>query len=249
MSDGERVAPAARAKVPPRLTRILVLGAVIVLAPVVAAVATVVLAVAHYSEGLPSVEQLKSGYDPPQLTRILARDGAVLADVFTERRTLVSFAEVPDNAKLAFLAAEDASFYEHQGLNYFGMLRALAANLRAGATRQGGSTITQQVVKNVLLDPERTMKRKIRETILALRHRRSVALLLREEGARARAPGVRAARGAGGGAGAVLAAKEPRARPGSAQVRARTDAREGFHHEGALRRSEGRAAEALAGFR
>ena len=168
------VAPAARPKVPPRVTRILLLCAVIILAPVVAAVATVLLVVAHYSEGLPSVEQLKSGYDPPQLTRILARDGAVLADVFTERRTLVSFAEIPDNAKLAFLAAEDASFYEHQGLNYFGMLRALAANLRAGATRQGGSTITQQVVKNVLLDPERTMKRKIRETILARRLEQSL---------------------------------------------------------------------------
>ena len=74
-----------------------------------------------------------------------------------------------DVAKLAFLAAEDASFYEHQGLDYFGMLRALAANLRAGRTVQGGSTITQQVVKNLLLDSERTYRRKVRETILARR--------------------------------------------------------------------------------
>jgi penicillin-binding protein 1A len=134
----------------------------------------VVLVVRHYSEGLPSVEQLKSGYDPPQLTRILARDGTVLAAVFTERRTVVPFAEVPDHAKLAFLAAEDAGFYEHQGLNYFGMLRALAVNLRARGTRQGGSTITQQVVKNVLLEPERTLERKIRETILARRLEQSL---------------------------------------------------------------------------
>jgi penicillin-binding protein 1A len=173
-SDEERVASRPRPKTKVRLTRILIIAAIVVLAPIVAAVATVLLVVAHYSEGLPSVEQLKSGYNPPQLTRILARDGAVLADVFTERRTVVSFQEVPDNAKLAFLAAEDASFYEHQGLNYFGMLRALAANLRAGGTRQGGSTITQQVVKNVLLDPERTMKRKIRETILARRLEQSL---------------------------------------------------------------------------
>jgi penicillin-binding protein 1A len=142
---------------------------------VVIAVAAVVLVVSHYSEGLPSVDQLKSGYNPPQLTRILARDGAVLADVFTERRTVIPFSEIPDHAKLSFLAAEDASFYEHRGLNYFGMLRALFANLRAGATRQGGSTITQQVVKNVLLDPERTFDRKIRETILARRLEQSLS--------------------------------------------------------------------------
>jgi penicillin-binding protein 1A len=172
--ERDRVATPRPAKAPPRLGRILLVIGVVTLAPVALVVAAVLLVVAHYSEGLPSVEQLKSGYDPPQLTRILARDGTVLADVFTERRTLVSFAEVPDNAKLSFLAAEDASFYEHQGLNYFGMLRALAANLRAGSTRQGGSTITQQVVKNVLLDPERTMKRKIRETILARRLEQSL---------------------------------------------------------------------------
>jgi penicillin-binding protein 1A len=67
------------------------------------------------------------------------------------------------------LAAEDATFYEHQGLNYFGMLRALFANLRAHTTRQGASTITQPVVKNILLSPERTYQRKIKETILAKR--------------------------------------------------------------------------------
>jgi penicillin-binding protein 1A len=71
--------------------------------------------------------------------------------------------------KLAFLAAEDAAFYQHEGLNYLGMLRALAVNLRSGRSRQGASTITQQVVKNVLLAPERTYERKIKETILARR--------------------------------------------------------------------------------
>ncbi|MFO0564216.1 MAG: PBP1A family penicillin-binding protein [Polyangiaceae bacterium] len=130
---------------------------------------TVFLVIRHHEAELPSVEQLRSGYQPPQVTRILARDGSQLASVFTERRTVVRLSEVSDVAKLAFLAAEDASFYEHQGLDYFGMLRALLANLRAGRTVQGGSTITQQVVKNLLLDPERTYKRKIRETILARR--------------------------------------------------------------------------------
>lgn len=138
------------------------------LAAVLGAVA-VVAVIAHYSSHLPSVASLKGNYRPPEVTRIRAGDGTLLANVFTERRTVIAFDEIPDHAKLAFLAAEDATFYEHEGLDYFGMFRALVANLRAGATRQGGSTITQQVVKNVLLDPERTYERKIKETILARR--------------------------------------------------------------------------------
>src|SRR5690606_16368893 len=129
----------------------------------------IVLAVARYEAKLPSVEELKSGYDPPQVTRVLSRDGKLLGSMFTERRTVVPFSEIPKHVKLAFLAAEDASFYEHEGLDYFGMLRALFANVRAGQKRQGASTITQQVVKNLFLTPERTYERKIKETILARR--------------------------------------------------------------------------------
>ncbi len=130
---------------------------------------SVVLVVHHYERGLPDVTTLRTGYEPPQVTRVLARDGSLLASLFVERRTLIKLQELPDHVKLAFLAAEDAHFYEHEGLNYLGMLRALVANLRAGRTRQGGSTITQQVVKNVLLEPDRSYERKIRETILARR--------------------------------------------------------------------------------
>ncbi len=132
-------------------------------------VLAVLLVIRHYEGGLPDVHDLRTHYQPSQVTRVLARDGTVLASLFVERRTVIPFADVPSHAKLAFLAAEDAQFYEHQGLNYFGMLRALSANLRAGHTRQGASTITQQVVKNVLLDSERTYQRKIKETILARR--------------------------------------------------------------------------------
>jgi penicillin-binding protein 1A len=127
------------------------------------------LVIRHFETGLPDVHDLRAHYQPPQVTRVLARDGTVLASLFVERRTVIPFDEIPSHAKLAFLAAEDAQFYEHQGLNYFGMLRALFANLRAGHTKQGASTITQQVVKNVLLDSERTYQRKIKETILARR--------------------------------------------------------------------------------
>jgi penicillin-binding protein 1A len=134
-----------------------------------AAVAAVFLVVRHYETNLPSIHDLKGNYRPPQVTRVLARDGTLLAELFTERRTVISIASLPPHVKLAILAAEDAGFYEHEGLNYWGMLRALAVNLRSGRRRQGGSTITQQVVKNLVLDPERSYQRKIREVILARR--------------------------------------------------------------------------------
>lgn len=152
-----------------RLRRWLRRALVFTLACALAGVGTVALVVRHYESGLPSVEQLRAGYDPPLVTRILARDGSLLAELYIERRTYVPISEVPKHVRFAFVAAEDARFYQHEGLNYFGMLRALIANVRAGHTVQGGSTITQQVVKNTLLDPERTYERKIKETILARR--------------------------------------------------------------------------------
>jgi penicillin-binding protein 1A len=135
----------------------------------VTAIIAVVVLLRYYESRLPSMERLRNGYQPAQVTRVLARDGTVLGSIFTERRTVVPFADLPAHVKLAFLAGEDAEFYEHQGLNYFGMVRALLANLKAHSTRQGASTITQQVVKNLLLSPERTYERKIKEAILAKR--------------------------------------------------------------------------------
>jgi len=126
------------------------------------------LVIRHYEANLPAIADLKGNYNPPQVTRILARDGTtLLAEIFTERRTVIPIATLPAHVKLAVLAAEDAGFYEHEGLNYYGMLRAFIVNLRSMRTRQGGSTITQQVVKNLLLDPERSFRRKMREVILA----------------------------------------------------------------------------------
>ncbi len=122
----------------------------------------------YFSRDLPSVETLRTAYRPPQVTRILARDGTPLAELFTERRTVIPITDLPGHVKLAFLAAEDARFFEHQGVNYMGILRALIANVRAGQTVQGGSTITQQVVKNLVLSDERSLRRKIREALLAL---------------------------------------------------------------------------------
>jgi penicillin-binding protein 1A len=135
---------------------------------VVGAIA-VALVVRHFEAGLPGVSELKT-YQAPQVTRVLARDGTLLAELFTQRRTVVPIETLPAHVKLAVLAAEDAGFYEHQGLNYWGIARAFLVNLRFHGTRQGGSTITQQVVKNLLLNSrERTIARKIREALLARR--------------------------------------------------------------------------------
>ncbi len=138
----------------------------------VLAIASVIgfwIMVKHYEEDLPSVADLKGNYHPAQTTRVLAKDGTLLAEIFTERRTVVSIASLPPHVKLAFLAAEDANFYEHDGLNYWGIARAMLVNLKSGKFKQGGSTITQQVVKNLLLDQEKTFRRKIREALLARR--------------------------------------------------------------------------------
>ena len=123
---------------------------------------------AYFSRELPSVSTLRD-YRPPQTTRVYDRHRKVVGEIFTERRTVIPMTQVPRHAVLAVLAAEDADFYEHEGLDYYGILRAIGRDIAARRAAQGGSTITQQVVKLMLLTPERTVSRKIRELILARR--------------------------------------------------------------------------------
>ncbi|MGB5546189.1 MAG: transglycosylase domain-containing protein, partial [Polyangiales bacterium] len=123
---------------------------------------------AYFSRDLPSVSSLRD-YTPPQTTRVYDRNKKVIGEIFAERRTVIPMSEVPRNVVLSVLAAEDADFYEHEGLDYRGMMRAVGRDIIAGRAAQGGSTITQQVVKLMLLTPERTLQRKVRELILARR--------------------------------------------------------------------------------
>ncbi len=169
-------APPAAAARPTPLSRLLWWGKRVGAALAVLALLAVLgfwQTIRHYEADLPSIDDLKR-YNPPQVTRVLARDGTLLGELFVERRTLVPIAAIPNEMKLAALAAEDANFYEHDGLNYLGMVRAILVNLRSTRARQGGSTITQQVVKNVLLTPEKTFDRKMREAILAHRIEREL---------------------------------------------------------------------------
>ena len=129
---------------------------------------TLVGGYAYFSRGLPSVATLRD-YRPPQTTRVYDRHREVIGEIFTERRTVIPMSEVPRHVVLSVLAAEDADFYEHEGLDYTGILRAIGRDIMEGRAAQGGSTITQQVVKLMLLTPERTISRKLRELILARR--------------------------------------------------------------------------------
>jgi len=116
---------------------------------------------------LPAVTELLD-YRPPMATRVLASDGTPIGEFYVERRYLVPIADVPAPVRRAFLAAEDAEFYRHPGIDVTGIMRAVIANVRHGEIVQGASTITQQVVKQLLLTSERSFERKGKEMILAV---------------------------------------------------------------------------------
>ncbi len=102
-------------------------------------------------------------------SKILARDGTVLFKFYeTENRSLITLEELPQDLINATIAIEDKNFYQHQGFSLRGIIRATIANSQGRAIEQGGSTITQQLVKNRLLTPEKTLKRKLREVILSI---------------------------------------------------------------------------------
>ena len=120
-----------------------------------------------YGQDLPDIYALKS-YRPSLVTRLYDTHDTLIAEYYVEKRILTDLEDIPQTLVLATLAVEDASFYEHHGLNVEGIIRAAWANFRAGRVVQGGSSITQQVVKQTLLTPERKLERKIKEAILAL---------------------------------------------------------------------------------
>lgn len=122
----------------------------------------------YFGRDLPDYKSL-GDYTPPQMSRVLDREGVQLGRFFEVRRTIVPFSEISSNMVKALLSAEDADFYEHQGLDYWGMLRAVYNSIRAGRLKGSGSTITQQTVKNILLTQEKTLARKVREVILTRR--------------------------------------------------------------------------------
>jgi penicillin-binding protein 1A len=143
----------------------------------VAASAAVGVYISQQAKDLPDYESLAK-YEPPVMTRIHAHDGSLISEFARERRIFVPINTIPKLVVGAFLSAEDRRFYEHGGIDFQGVARAVLiaaeAKLRGSNRRtQGASTITQQVAKNFLLTNERSIQRKVKEAILAIRIERA----------------------------------------------------------------------------
>lgn len=117
---------------------------------------------------IPDISAVAS-YSPSQATIFYDRRGRIVDRLFIEDRTVIPLSAMSQHLPKAFVAAEDGRFFEHPGLDFFSVLRAAINNLMDGAKSQGGSTITQQVIKSLLLTPEKTYIRKFKEAILAWR--------------------------------------------------------------------------------
>lgn len=122
-----------------------------------------------YSRDLPSHENLAQ-YTPATISRIYSGEGRIIDEFAQERRLFVASEDIPDLVKQAFISAEDKNFYHHHGYDTRGMVAALIEAVKSrGESMRGASTITQQVMKNFLLDGSRSVERKIKEIILATR--------------------------------------------------------------------------------
>jgi penicillin-binding protein 1A len=120
---------------------------------------------------LPDAAEL-ADYRPPTATRVYAADGTLIGEFSEERRIYVSYDQIPPVVIQAFLAAEDRNFFRHGGIDVSGIGRAMfknVFNVATGRRLEGGSTITQQVAKNVLLTSESSLNRKLKEAVLASR--------------------------------------------------------------------------------
>ena len=129
----------------------------------------------YFSTGLPDYKKL-SNYQPPISSRVYSEDNKLIAEYAIEKRLFIPYESIPDKVVNAFLSAEDKNFFSHPGVDAKGILRAVIKNIKnisQDKRLEGASTITQQVAKNFLLTNEVSMKRKIKEAILAFRIERA----------------------------------------------------------------------------
>ena len=125
----------------------------------------------YFSHGLPDLKKL-SMYEPSVLSRVYDDKGQLIAEYSIEKRLFIPFDSIPDKVINSFLSAEDKNFFNHPGVDARGVTRAFIRNIQnifLDKRLEGASTITQQVAKNFLLTNEVTLRRKIREAILAFR--------------------------------------------------------------------------------
>jgi len=125
----------------------------------------------YFSSGLPDYKKLES-YEPPVSSRVYADNGVLIAEYAIEKRFFIPYDSIPEPVINAFLSAEDKNFFNHPGIDPQGIIRAIINNFKNITNNkrlEGASTITQQVAKNFLLTNEVSLKRKIKEAILAFR--------------------------------------------------------------------------------
>ena len=139
-----------------------------------AAIAALAITVIVISNNLPEIVTL-ADYKPLLVSEVYDRNGKQIGEFFREKRVLTEFNKIPEVVVHAFIAAEDSSFFEHNGINFVAIARAVMANLKAGTKRQGASTITQQVARTLMLTREKTYTRKIKEAILSFRMEESLS--------------------------------------------------------------------------
>ncbi len=123
-------------------------------------------AVVGLGRDLPQIRELEN-FRPSAVSRIYSSDGVVLAELFAQRRDPVSIHQMPDVLLTALITTEDRQFYRHNGVDLRGVARAVVNNIRSGRYAEGASTLTQQLSKTLFLTPEKSLRRKIREAILA----------------------------------------------------------------------------------
>src|SRR5262249_44748011 len=120
-----------------------------------------------YNSDLPQVNSLED-YHPSLITELYSDDGRVIGSFALERRIVVTWDQIPQVVKDAITSVEDQNFYSHWGIDFLGIARAGMKDVMAGRVVEGGSTLTQQLSKNLFLTPERTFRRKIQEAMLAI---------------------------------------------------------------------------------
>lgn len=122
---------------------------------------------------LPEIIKLED-YKPLLVTQVYDRNNLKIGEFYRERRVMIPYKDIPELVIKSFLAAEDDTFFEHNGVNFVAIFRAALANMKAGKNVQGGSTITQQVAKTLLLTNEKTITRKIKDILLAMKMEESL---------------------------------------------------------------------------
>jgi penicillin-binding protein 1A len=145
--------------------RTVILAALILLAGIVCGSA--IGAFLTLTHDLPRIQELED-FRPSSVSTVMSAEGKVLGEFFVEKRVPVDLEEIPPYLRQAVVATEDRRFYEHAGLDWRGIGRAILKDIRAGRFKEGGSTITQQLAKVLFLNPEKTIQRKLKEAILAL---------------------------------------------------------------------------------